>query len=1093
MSQVARQARSSRRRWQWRVLVVATGLLPLGGCGANDQISQELIAANDRGVALMGRYEYAAAEEVFAEVARAAPNWLDARVNLAIATLNRQRDGDEALALDILGEVLAEQPQHLRALYASGILRFHGGDVESAAALFRQVVAADAQDAYAAYFLGQALLQSGDEQEAARWFQKTVELDPNLVSAYYTASLALRRLGRAEEAARMLADWQRHRANPAARTAKITYKQMGPKAEALAVSPRATAPAPLPEGPLFGSPRVVDAGIAGGGWTLTAVDMQGDGRLVATGAEGIAVFASSGGEMRRLANHPLQEAGPARAALWGDLDSDGLVDVVLCGAQGVRHWRQTAHSWDALGDLGDAPCAAAALFDADHDGDLDVFSAGAQGNALYNNNGDGTFRDLAGEAGLRGGHGRQVLVADLDGDEDLDVGVLNQEPPHDLWRNGLGWKYTAFPGLQDLKETDLVAATVVDSDADGHREIYAATPTGELLRWSYDGVDWMRETGFDPASTSAASEDPRPQLLDSADFDGDGRTELLWQRGSELATVDPRTGATRWRQTIAGLTTARAAVLEPARGPSLVAIADEGLLVWPPGAGRHGFLALAPVGRNDDSQMRSNASGIGAHVRVRFGGRWSVFDAVDAHSGPGQSLQPLSVGLGGHPQADFIALEWPDGVSQTELELTAGQRHLVVETQRQLASCPVFFVWDGSGFRFVSDVLGGAALGYLVAGPGEYAPPRPVESFLLDGATLRAQGGRYLVKLTEPMEEAAYLDAAHLTVYDLPPGWSMVLDERLAVGGAPATGRPIFFRHAVAPASVTAADGTDVTGLAAEADRQAPPPGTVSPRFVGMLEADQVLTLAFDAPLEGERLALVADGWVEYPYSQTVFAAWQAGRRYRAPTLEARGGDGVWQPVAVEFGYPAGMPRRMALPLPPLPAGTTALRLSSNMEIYWDRLHIVQEEDLAPAVTPAALRAARVVRAGFAKRSTGPQRVPHYDYHDRAATWDAKTPTGFYTALGDATELVEAVDGGLAVIGSGEEVHLEFAAIADPPPGHQRYFALRFHGWAKDMDLYTRSGDTVAPLPAPDGLAAQARAHGQQLNHRYNVRFGEGL
>ena len=57
------------------------------------------------------------------------------------------------------------------------------------------------------------------------------------------------------------------------------------------------------------------------------------------------------------------------------------------------------------------------------------------------------------------------------------------------------------------------------------------------------------------------------------------------------------------------------------------------------------------------------------------------------------------------------------------------------------------------------------------------------------------------------------------------------------------------------------------------------------------------------------------DGWVEYPYAQTVFAAWQAGAPYPAPTLEARDGDGRWHVVAREFGYPAGMPRRMTLPL----------------------------------------------------------------------------------------------------------------------------------------------------------------------------------
>lgn len=1082
-------------------LALGLGVVPLGGCDANgagdgtgESIAPALVAANDRGVALMGRYEYTAAEEVFAEIARAAPDWLDARVNLAIATLNRQREGDEALALKILGTVLEADPGHLRALYASAILRFHAGEVAAASALFHAVADADPQDAYAAYFLGQTLLQAGDDEAAARWFERTMALDPNLTSAYYTASLAARRLGRAEQAAGFLRDWNQHRASPAARTAKISYMQMGPKAEALAVSPRAPVPAALPEGPLFGTPRALAAGLAtAGDWSLTTVDLAGDGApvLALAGPAGIALLARAEGAWRRQPDHPLAgESAAVRAVLWGDTNADGLADAVLCGAEGVAHWRQSSGGWQRQDALGEAPCAAAALFDADHDSDLDVFAIGPQGAALYNNNGDGTFRDLAAEAGLRGnGDGRQVVVADLDGDRDLDILVLNQAPPHQLWRNDLGWRYGALAGLDDLQATPLVAATVLDSDADGHREIYGATPAGELARWRYDGATWTRE----PVLTApAGGVDRARQLLDAADFDGDGGVELLRQAGDGLAVVDPRTGAVVWRETVADLQAVRAVLLDPARGPSLVAVAESELRLWPPGAGRHPFLALAFAGQREGEQTRSNASGIGTHVRVRFGGRWSTHDAVDAHSGPGQSLQPLGVGLGGHPQADFVALTWSDGVSQTELDLAAGERHMIVETQRQLASCPVLFAWDGNAFRFVGDMLGGAALGYLTA-PGVYAPPRPVEGFLLDGTALAARDGRYLVKLAEPMEESAYLDAAEVTVYDLPRGWSMVLDERLATGGAPATGRPIYFRRAVAPVSVTAADGRDVTALATAADRRAPPPGAVDPRFIGLLRADQVLTLTFDAPLAGEGLVLVADGWVEYPYSQTVFAASQAGARYRAPTLEARAGDGAWRPVAVEFGYPAGMPRRMALPLPPLPDGTTALRLSSNMEIYWDRLRVVWEEPLSPTVTPSRLLAARVARTGFATRTTGRQRLPHYDYGDRAARWDAKTPVGLYTAFGDAAPLVAAVDGGLAVIGPGEEVHLEFAAAPAPAPGQTRHFVVRFHGWAKDMDPYTRNGDTVGPLPTPAGASAELLARGARLNRRHNVRFGQGL
>ena len=183
----------------------------------------------------------------------------------------------------------------------------------------------------------------------------------------------------------------------------------------------------------------------------------------------------------------------------------------------------------------------------------------------------------------------------------------------------------------------------------------------------------------------------------------------------------------------------------------------------------------------------------------------------------------------------------------------------------------------------------------------------------------------------------------------------------------------------------------------------------------------------------------------------------------------------------------------MALPLSDLPPGIRQLRLSSNMEIYWDRLRVVQEEPTAVQAATHPVAAARVARTGFARRSTGAQRLPHYDYGQRATYWDAKTPRGFYTALGDATELVLENDGALAIIGSGEEIHLQFAAFPAPPPGHRRYYAIRFHGWAKDMDLYTRDGDTVTPLPAPERLDAAQLAVRDELHRRYNVRYQEGF
>ena len=1084
-----RQFRSTAGRFATPWLLpfgVAAALLVSCGTADPPAISQDLIADHDRGVALMGRYEYAAAEEVFAAVVARAPSWLEARVNMAIATLNRQEEGDEQLALDILGAVLAEDQAHLRALYTTAILHLYLGDAAPAAELLDRVVHADPGDAYAAYFLGQALLQQGDYETAANWMLTSAALDPYLRSAYWAGSQALRRAGRVEEAGQLLADYQRIGANPAARLAGFSYTRMGPKATALAVTPTVFEVPPAPQGALFASLRELLATDAADA-DLTTADFNGDGHqdLMVIG-KSVSLLAGDGEAFATVDDHPLAGMAGIEAALWGDVDDDGLLDVVLCGSTGVRIRRQaSADVWAPAATLGERPCQAGALFDADHDGDLDVFSVGADGNELYSNNRDGSFRQLADAMGLRGRNGMQVLIADLDGDRDLDVAVLNRAPPHDVWQNDRTWRYQPLAGLDDFKETPLNAATVVDADADGHREIYGLTPAGELLVWRYDGSAWRREAMLGAASAGAA------KALAAADFDGDGQQEILRVHASGFAIIDPRTGIILFEQPIDGLANALPVVQSAATGPTVVAIGESGLTLSAPGPGRYPFLSLVPSGRSEGEQMRSNASGIGTLVKVRVAGRWTVLDALDSHSGRGQSLQPLSAGLGGHDQADFVALEWSDGVSQTELDLIAGERHVIAETERQLASCPVFFVWDGGKFRFVSDVLGGGALGYLSA-PDTYTTPRPVESYLLDSTQVAPRDGRYLVKFAEPMEENAYLDAARLTIYDLPEDWSMVLDERLAIGGAPATGRPIYFRHAQLPTHVATADGTDVTALATALDRQAPPPAAKDSRFIGLLAEDQALTLSFDKPLPTQGAVLVADGWIEFPYSQTVFAAWQAGLRYRPPTLEARGVDGTWQPIAVEFGYPAGMPRSMALPLPALPAGTDALRLSSNMEIYWDRLRVVQEEPLDTVEQTLAPTLARVARTGFAKRTTGPQRLPHYDYQDRATFWDAKVARGLYTAHGDATELVHDLDGALAIIGSGEEVHLEFRAPADPAANQRRYVAVRFHGWAKDMDLYTRDGDTVGPLPVPDDADATMLAKRDQLHARYNVRFQAG-
>jgi tetratricopeptide (TPR) repeat protein len=1102
----------------------------LAACGESStpadtpDLDAEAIAANNRGVGLMGRFEYARARAVFAGIVERWPGWRDARVNLAIATLNRQEAGDEATALELAGQILLEDPDNLRARYVAGLVQLYLGEPAEALAHFRQVAEADPADAYSAYYTAQCLAQQGDYAAALPWYRRAMQLDPYLRSAYYGAFQSLQRLGRPDEARSLAADYQRLDNNPRSRLAEFKYTRMGTKGEALAVDLEDPPAGPRPEGPLFADPEpLVIAGgadlrrTAPGAASITAVDMQGDGfsDLFIAYASDVASEESTprernlvlqgqpGGAYSVLTDHPLAMVDGVNAALWGDFDNDGLVDVYFCRRGENQLWRQVgADRWEnatasTLTAGGGLDTVDGAFFDADHDGDLDLFLINADGpNELLNNNLDGTFRPVAGELGLAGpgSASNMVLPADLDSDRDVDLIVLNREAPHEVYINDRMWAWRPADGFEAFSARDALAVLAADLDANGANELYTLGPEGELLSWNLDSGSGLQPEVLD---ASGVLKDIDGAALASHDVDGDGVLDLIVSSSLGWSVVRVNDSAVETvhaaRADAAKPFTASLPVIGDSRsGPAMLtwsAAAGE-FMLWAPGPGRYPFVTLTLSGRLDDAQsMRSNASGVGARVAVRSGSDWSVLQNFRRHSGPGQSLQPLAVGLGGARQADFVAIDWSDGVFQSELGIEAGQLREITETQRQLSSCPVLFAWDGERYAFISDFLGVGGIGYAV-GPNEFAKPRPWENFLMPDGSLRPKDGRYVLKIGEPMEENAYIDTARLAVYDLPPAWQMVMDERMGISDPQPTGGAFFFREELLPASAVNDRGDDVLPAVMDSDGRAAPVGPLDHRFIGLLEREHVLTLEFPEPLDSRQGAplLLIDGWVEYPYSQTNFAAWQAGAAFEAPTLEAFDGE-QWRVVLAQFGYPAGMPRRMSVPLPPLPPGVSGLRLRTNMMIYWDRIAVAfAEQPPAHRHQLAPLAAARVGKTGFARRETLDQFRPHYDYADRSPFWDTRYMAGYYTRLGPALELVAEHDDAVAIIGPGEEVHLEFVATDPEPDGWRRYFVLETRGWAKDMDLFTRDGETVGPLPS-SGRPAAAR---DALHARFNTRYQAG-
>ncbi|MGB5474429.1 MAG: tetratricopeptide repeat protein, partial [Gammaproteobacteria bacterium] len=166
-------------------------MLTLCGCERTGQDAQPVvpdaaaIALNNRGMGLMGRYDYAAALQIFEQLAERYPHQGTFRFNLAVAQMNRQLDGDETKALAHFDALLAEQPADLQARYCAGLLEFRRGELERAAEHLHTVLAADPKDPYAAYFLAQSLQQRGDNSAALDWYRRALDTDPYLRSAYY--------------------------------------------------------------------------------------------------------------------------------------------------------------------------------------------------------------------------------------------------------------------------------------------------------------------------------------------------------------------------------------------------------------------------------------------------------------------------------------------------------------------------------------------------------------------------------------------------------------------------------------------------------------------------------------------------------------------------------------------------------------------------------------------------------------------------------------------------------------------------------------------------------------------------------------------
>jgi tetratricopeptide (TPR) repeat protein len=433
---------------------------------------------------------------------------------------------------------------------------------------------------------------------------------------------------------------------------------------------------------------------------------------------------------------------------------------------------------------------------------------------------------------------------------------------------------------------------------------------------------------------------------------------------------------------------------------------------------------------------------------------------------------PLVFDTGAYATVDTVRITWSNGLIQNEVRQAANKSYKYEEAQRLSGSCPMIWTWSGTGFEFITDVLGVAPLG-AADGDGSYFPVDHDEFVSIPGRALKAVNGYYDVRITEELSEVSYLDQVRLFALDHPANTEIFTNEKFK--GPPYPEDRLFgVKHRIYPIAAREFSGTepgggahDVLPLLLKTDQRYP--DQFERRESGVAEM-HTLEMDFAGAASSGRAALLLHGWVDWPDGSTFRAASQESKSGLVmPYLQMQDVAGKWQTVDPDMGMPAGKPKTIAVDLHFLSA-SRKVRIVTNLCVYWDEAFLSEDAD-PPIVKQreAALVSADLKFRGFsASRIDAARKQPDTYIYSSVSPTSYWNPTpGLYTRYGDVKELTQAVDDKLIIMASGDELKLRFRADEFPalPAGWTRDYLLKVDGWAKDRDPNTAYSTSVEPLP----------------------------
>jgi tetratricopeptide (TPR) repeat protein len=1030
-----------------------------------------------RGAAAIESGHAEEAVKEFTECAQLAPDSAAVWVNLALAYIDT---GEHRKALEALAQAEKLDPDMPYVAFNSALCHKRLQETHLAVALFRRVIAVDPNCAEAHYNLGLLLRDLNQWELAENHLEQAAKLNPDHVyTRYHLMRLALLRRDnpKALEEFRHFSRLRSRATYPAldirASERSVYSVPLEPSSrggwDLIELSPsfcfqEVDFPNGVLEKPETGLPLVV-------AW----FELDGDGKPdIALGAGNKVKALRNEGAFQFAPMPPVPDAAPGGAiAEWvvGDFDNDRRLDLLAACQTGERLYLTRPDQPPKalpLADLGEneGDVTDVAGMDCDHDGDLDlVILRGREKTrpALVRNNGDGTYKRISGALEPKGCPAA-IAFGDLDGDYDTDILFADAEGPPQWYRNlGAGrFKPEGTPeGLQSALPTR--EAVLEDFNNDLYLDLLLLSRKGEPVLFLN-----KRNESFEQATALRALDGLSAKSMAVADLDNDGFLDLLLCVDTGQAKEAGPPGLELLRGGPSGFHLVPDAAL-PNGGAGfdarqllpedvdadgdldLLVVEHSGRLrlLRNEGGNANHWLRVRAAG------MRSNASGVGTRIDIRDGWRRQ---RRQSHG------MPVHVGLGKRSSVQVLRLLWTTGLVQNYTSPQSDQTLEVQEDARIPTSCPFLFGRTSQGFRFITDFLGGGALGEY-GPPGQTNTPDPDDVLVIEPEQIEAKDGQYTLRITFELQEVIYLDAISLSAIDHVPGLKAVAET--ALHQPPRTGVALHALQNLRP--VKHAWDTaehDVTELLSRTDTRAVSDFRLE-RQPGLTHPHS-LTLDMGDGVQPARTVLLLHGWTEWPTSSSVLSRSQSREvLFQGPSIEMRDGSGQWRRASVVVGLPAGKLRQVLIDLRGhWLSEDRQIRISTDWAIYWDQAQI---GEIMPE--PVALQGLTIAKAqlrwrGYSTNYLIPDRTLElYHYLPAIGFWSWRYHRGDYTGYGDVKDLLERADDRLLVAAHGDELEIGFRWPSSGQKGDAKGFVFHAIGWGKDADPNTWTSTTVAPLP----------------------------